>query len=376
MENTLALPKLYKINAKQEIVTWQIEADLDLKMVHVRWKNGTNKEQGHSFDCKDPVTEAERRHKEQIDRKGYSVVIPSKVPDLPMLAQVWGDRKREFERVAIQPKLDGHRCLATNKVLMSRRKERITSVPHIRGILRHLPEGVTLDGELYVHGTPLQTLASYVRRENPHYLHKQIQYHVFDIAVENTPFEERFVALTEIIDELEQQYLRFQQEIMDIPAQMRPELPVAFPIKVVTTTFVDGSTADPEVMALIKDEFKKARQANFEGLMLRNADSEYEFNRRSPNLLKYKEFLDEEFEIVDIQEVSGQMGQFVCKTEEGKIFEVTPAWTHEAKRRLLLNSEYYIGRWLHVTFEKYSNDNIPIPPIGHLTYGSKTERTG
>jgi DNA ligase-1 len=376
MYNSLILPKLYKVDNTQVTVVWSIEADVDLKKVHIRWKKGTGQEQFYSADAEDPIKEAERRHRIQLERKGFSVVPPSKVPNLPMLAQVWKEEHKPFERTAIQPKLDGHRCIASRECLVSRRKERIVSVPHIHNILKHLPEGVSLDGELYVHGVPLQTIASYVRRDTPHHLYKQIEYHVFDIAVDNTPFEERFVALEEIIRDLEDQFDKFTQELLEIPASLRGADFYAFPIKLVETKIIDEPSNLPTTQAWIKKELREAKKAGFEGLMIRNPDSYYEFNKRSSNLLKYKEFLDDEFEIVDVQEVTGTQGQFVCKTPEGRIFEVTPAWTHSAKRKLLTNKEYYIGRFLHVRFEKYSRDGIPIPPVGHLTYATKEERAG
>lgn len=92
--------------------------------------------------------------------------------------------------------------------------------------------------------------------------------------------------------------------------------------------------------------------------------------------------MDGEFEIVDIVEVTGRCGLFVCRTkpnpeipnDTGKIFEANPAWTREAKQRLLKNKEKYIGKWLHVQYETLSLTGVPLKPIGKLTYDSPDER--
>jgi len=378
--NSLKYPKLYKIDSTNQVNWWTIEADSENKKIHISWQRGEGETLYHSEDTDDPEEEARRRVRVQMDRKGYTLGVPATAPKLPMLAQKWSDhlskRVQEFEHIAIQPKLDGHRCVANRNIMLSRRRERVVSVPHIQHVLNNIDPSILLDGELYVHKVPLESLQSFVRRDYPHPDHLIVEYHVFDICNEDLTFTERFDLLEKTIRPLEENYRDYIHSLNDLPRHLRPKVSVNFPIKIVPTTFFRGNSKHPDTISLISEEFRKAKEKGFEGLMIRNADSYYRHNHRSANLLKYKEFEDDEFEIVAVMEVSGGLGLFVCKTAEGNIFDVTPAWTHLARKKLLEKKEEYIGKWLHVTFEKYSVHGIPLKPIGRTTYDSRRERQG
>ena len=68
----------------------------------------------------------------------------------------------------LQPKLDGIRCRAIvegkgNVKLLSSEENEILSVPHINAQLESLKiDKLELDGELYIHGTPFETIESIV----------------------------------------------------------------------------------------------------------------------------------------------------------------------------------------------------------------------
>jgi ATP-dependent DNA ligase len=378
--NIVKFPTLYKIDSSNQVNWWRVEADPDLNKVHIYWQRGDGEAQYHADEHTDPENEARRRTRVQMERKGYTLEIPTKPPQLPMLAQKWDDhyksRSQEFEYIAIQPKLDGHRCVANRSMMLSRRRDRIVSVPHIQHVLSYMDPSILLDGELYIHKVPLQSLQSFVRRDYPHPDYLIVEYHVFDICDEDLTFEERFDLLCKTIKPLQEGYKDYINNIKDLPSYLKPKVSSNFPVKIVPTTFRKGNSKHPDTTDWISQEFRKSIEAGFEGLMIRNADSYYRHDYRSPNLLKYKEFQDEEFIVVDIMEVSGGLGLFVCKTDKGQIFEVTPAWTHPRRKFLLENKESYIGKWLHVTFEKYSLDGIPLKPIGRLTYDSRRERQG
>ena len=76
--------------------------------------------------------------------------------------------------------------------------------------------------------------------------------------------------------------------------------------------------------------------------MLRNINSPYEIDKRSKHLQKYKEFKEDEFEIVNFKEASGNdKGTVVrcCITAEGHKFTVRPKGTREFRRELFKNGE-------------------------------------
>jgi DNA ligase-1 len=105
----------------------------------------------------------------------------------------------------------------------------------------------------------------------------------------------------------------------------------------------------------------------FEGIMLRDINAPYEINKRSKYLQKYKEFVDEEFNIVGFHEGSGnEKGAVVwdCITQSGQPFAVRPRGTFEMRQALYKNAASYIGKQLTVIFQEYSTDGIPRFPVG------------
>jgi ATP-dependent DNA ligase len=85
--------------------------------------------------------------------------------------------------VDVQPKLDGLRCLVSADDLVLRsRGGKIYSMPHIaEQLARILPTGVIADGELYIHGVPLQEIVSLVTRQQ--IMTSTVEFHIFDVLV-------------------------------------------------------------------------------------------------------------------------------------------------------------------------------------------------
>lgn len=378
---------LYKLNNSNSISWWKIEQDVDAhnnpkSSYTISWGNDARTKNNSSLNSNGYNTSSPEKaaaeitsHIEfQINRKGYSETIPTSVPDLPMLAQTWADHidkkgREPFKSVFLQPKLDGIRCIATNNRMITRKSELITSCPHISYILEHLSPEHKLDGELYIHGVDLQTMQSYTSRQRPHRVYKEIEYHVFDYVDTEMPFTERYEALRKIIKELMVIHSDLLSTFESVPEKLRSKtvLSPVCPIKLVTSTFVNCSSHDPRFLPTLKAFHKDAVSVGYEGAIVRNAESTYGLNYRSPDLLKFKDRMDDEFEIIDVVEAYNQMGTFVCKTKEGGIFEATPSWTTDRKRWLLRNKEKVIGKMLTVEFEKYSKDKVPLKPTGKCT---------
>jgi len=152
------------------------------------------------------IQDFESRIEHQETRLGYTKEIPKTRKDRPMLAQTWKDHLRltarnsraEFNSYAIQPKLDGMRCIATNEKMVSRKDDLIVSAPHIAALLSSLDDGIKLDGELYIPNTDLQTIMSFARRTNVHPDYQLLEYHVFDLIDLESTFEQRFFQILEI----------------------------------------------------------------------------------------------------------------------------------------------------------------------------------
>lgn len=115
----------------------------------------------------------------------------------PLLAHIYEPHRVTYP-CYVQPKLNGIRALYQNGSFQSR-----DELPFPKGLLHHLatpllesfgPE-VILDGELYVHGWPLQRINAAVTpvRLQPTEDTLKVEYHVFDRICFQSSFESRFV---------------------------------------------------------------------------------------------------------------------------------------------------------------------------------------
>ena len=372
---------LYKLNNQNKISWWSINPLPENKYV-VQWgKDHTNPEAGLNEQVTDgndkpsPLEDQiQSKINEMIARRGYTRDVPTATPDLPMLAQTYNEFVRlaessqshvqHFEYAYLQPKLDGVRCLATCVSLKSRRNTGITSCPHIEmffeAFVNKFPRwsSYKFDGELYIHGSDLQTVQSAVARKEYHPMFiSHLHYHVFDIVDMERRFHDRLSDLDE-----------FDRDIREFSTYFTPEtnkhwFTNGVPVKTVYTVGTAG-TDHEKFHGDLKKYHSYFMQEGFEGTIIRNAHGYYRPNYRSYDLIKYKEFLDHEFKIVDVVEGKNACAVFVCEVESGKTFRVNPAYTTSRKRQVLRYKENYIDKLLTVKYEKLSREGIPLKPIG------------
>lgn len=357
---------LYKLNNFNTIQWWEIElSGLD---VTINWGSRLPV---RLTDCNDIITlsspeKAEQEYKSriahQIERKGYTETIPTSVPDLPMLAQIYNP-KFQFDEFAVQPKLDGIRCIATKNDMISRRNSQITSSPSIALLLNYLPEEIKLDGELYIPNTPFNTIQSYIMRQTPDPgISKIVEYHIFDVIDIEAPFTERYNAALHMLSILEETYFRIRTTPHH-PLQSHPWFSQHFPFKIVPTNFFNCSSSSPEGQKIIKSEFDAWKGLGYEGAMIRDSSSPYEPNKRSRNLLKYKSYHESEFKIVDIIPGHNDQAVFVCKTGTSTT-NINPKFSHARRRQILKYKHHYIGMWLKVEHEGQNETGKLRCPVG------------
>jgi ATP-dependent DNA ligase len=257
----------------------------------------------------------------------------------PMLAQPLKRVSRvNYKDAVLQFKLDGHRCLVTRvdgKVIAyTRQGKLIPSITHITQELDDiLPEGVTLDGELYHHGTPLQTIGSWIKREQEDT--KKLKYTVYDLMSPD-PYRER---MTEKNNILARYILRDGNPVINVLGDYE---------------YVDTNHTSTL--------FRLARSQGYEGLMLRTNDRGYEAGVRSASLIKLKEFFDEEFKVVDITPSKDGWAVCTCVLDSGRTFMVSAPGDMGAKRKVLEERENYLGKFLTVEYSTLTNDGIPFHP--------------
>ena len=109
-------------------------------------------------------------------------------------------------------------------------------------------------------------------------------------------------------------------------------------------------------------------ETGFEGTMVRSGgDEPYRMKHRSPTLLKYKDFVDDEFEIVGTTEGKGKAeGQAVitCKTKDGKEFSVRCKGTDAYRKEQWKNRKALVGQKLTVQYQNLSDSGTPLFPVG------------
>jgi len=291
-----------------------------------------------STDVDEKEEESEVESKAQSKAKGKG--IHAEVP-LPMLAHDYHKRgKSALFPCFVQPKLDGTRCVGMpGNGLFSRLRKSFPHMEHILSELHQLPPEIILDGELYSSTLTFQEIVGLVKKETLRdgdaEKQRQIQFHVYDI-ITDMPFHNRLANLKHLF-----QRHKFQHLVL-VPTEMC------------------------ESEEKMKEKHAAYVLSGYEGIMLRTKLGVYKHSR-SVDLLKYKEFLDDEYEVVGFEQGQGlEEGCviWVCKTAEEKTFHCRPRGSRESRSELFQNGADYIGKKLTVRFQELTDERIPRFPVG------------
>jgi ATP-dependent DNA ligase len=196
-----------------------------------------------------------------------------------------------------------------------------------------------LDGELYSDTLTFQEIVGLVKRETlkPSDQEKQLQIklYVYDI-INSNPYENRFINL-QLLFRLH----RFKYLVL-------------------------VKTENCENQEQLKQKHSEYVLEGYEGIMLRNKNSSYK-GSRSIDLQKYKEFFDDEYEVIGYQEGQGLEEGCVlwtCITSERKQFSCRPRGSREERQEMFLHGDKYIGKKLSVKYQELTDDGIPRFPVG------------
>lgn len=343
---------LYSRTAKDAVNTWYCFAE-GPEVVTV-WGQEGGQQQTARFTCepknegKKNATTAEQQAVKEVKalyaRKQKEKYSPDRdtagetTRIKPLLAGDWAKHKSKISWPATcQAKLDGVRMLAMwsdGKVVLQSRRGDFYKVEHISKELEtRLPKGLILDGELYIHGTSLQTITSLVRR--PQLESRALQYWVYDTVVEDTPWVKR----------------------MDI----------------LRSFFYDSESVIFHMNRLCKSEEEVIQaqidfvEMGYEGAIVRNHKGLYREGYRSPDLLKVKSFLDGEYKIIGFKVGKGKFENvpvFRCVTEEGKEFDCSPKGTAEDRAQMLKEAPNLTGQFLKVRYFNFTDSGVPHFPVG------------
>ena len=373
-------PVLYHKGSKGDIRQWQVWTEgADIVTEHgqhggklqIARKTATAKNIGKANETS-PVIQAklecEAMYTHKLTRKySLSIVECEERMMLPMLAHSFEKKKHKVEYpVFVQPKLDGVRCLArvigfnddgTSIVQLLTRGGKQWDIPHLAlEISELLPQGgMVLDGEIYLHGKTFQEISKLVKKARPET--KDLEYHIYDIPMfeamdgedekhdheagrVDQPFSLRLLALNGIASEIEHNKLAH--------------------LKVVSTIEVSNEQGVYALQSQMLED-------GYEGAIVRSAKGVYKFGYRSPDLLKVKTFLDDEYKIVGFHAGIGKFETCViweCVTKDGEPFNCVPRGTFEDRREWLENGDKHVGKLLKVTFFEYTDDGLPRFPVG------------
>lgn len=355
---------IYKRTNGGKIQEWTIEVQdnkfrtisgqTDGKKVTSEWTEVQGKNVGRSNEttaAHQAMKEAESKFKKQLE-KHYHLDI--KDCDQAKFVKVMLAHKYEkFDGVYpawSQPKLDGIRCVVNKDGMWTRGGKPILSAPHVHEALRptfDVEPDLVFDGELYAHKLKdnFNKIISLAKKAKPKPEEiaesaEHLEYWMYDIVSSPKEFVARTVDLEAIVKSLGQDCLVYT-----------PTEPVY----------------DQEELDALYGEYLND---GMEGQMIRKGDSLYE-NKRSKFLLKRKEFVDEEFEIISLNEGKGNysgMIKSVTLTDGTVTFDSGIKGAQDFLKDLMDKAAGFVGKQATVRFQNKTPDNIPRFPVVYVLH--------
>ena len=371
MQNIVSLDPLYKRDSKGKVRIWTMEVGfnneneagirtisglVDGQKVTSAWNLTEAKNVGRSNATTAKTQaefEAQAEWTKNVDKDYFVDVnaIDSYTAFKPMLAHDF--TKTPVTSGITQPKLDGIRMVVNTRGLYSRSNKEIVAVPHIAEALADFVKDhptVTLDGELYNHELKdnFQKITSLVRKtvnlgaDELAESKELVQYHIYDMFDSANPD------------------MTFMQRYNWIQKNVHLVNKKAVGIHLVASAICE-TTEEIDVM------YGEYTTAGYEGQMVRQ-DAVYE-NKRSKGLLKRKEFITEEYEVVQVHEGQGNWAGYAkrltLKMADGTTFSSGIRGSQAKLKELLENPNI---DWATCRYFELSNDGVPRFPVT-IDYG-------
>lgn len=280
------------------------------------------------------ISEAKSKHQRKLD-KGYSETLGEGFQFFePMLAKDYKDKETGITypwvitlmnnpkvRKFAQPKLDGLRTINQNGELSSRGGKNFVTCPHLT------QDKVILDGELYNHEFKhdFNAIVSMIKQGKPseedlEHAKKYAQMWVYDFPGKEGVFSERYKAL--------QDWFKTNKN---------PSLKLVETIEI-------KSEDDLKVV------HKRLKALGYEGTIVRFDLADYEKDTRATQLVKYKDFIDEEFKILGYEEGkggrAGTIGKFILQHDKdpNQTFKCNVKGNFDYLRKIWANVDDYVGK--------------------------------
>jgi ATP-dependent DNA ligase len=315
--------------------------------------------------------EVEAMYRKRLEREYHKSIdeIDHKRYTKPEKALKWYEdskkRPTKGSLIGVQPKLDGMRCLASSVGCRSQDGKIIPGAPHITEALKDFHEKYPefeLDGELYNHEfkEDFEGLMSSLKKEpkTPELAQRArnvVQYHVYDIVC-SRPYWEKS---NESDDPFSVGRYQILENIFDIFFEKYGQM---FQLVPMVVTHMDDTG---KVVEDIDDDYI---EQGYEGSIVRvlSDRSGYEAGARR-KMFKVKNFIDDEFPIVEVLEGkgnwSGHAKAIRVQLPNGNICKASVKGDKEYARDLLLKKNEIVGKLATVKYLRYSKKgmlNLPI----------------
>jgi DNA ligase-1 len=375
MKNIITLDALYKRDTKGKLRIWEIQWGytddstvtdpkagtrtvsglVDGQKVTSGWNISLPKNVGkvnETTSLTQAKSEAQSMWDIKAEKEYFNDVLLVDTYDKfkPMLAHDYTKTKVPVTQGWVQPKLDGIRCVVNKDGMWTRSGKAINSCPHIweslKGLMEQNPHYI-LDGELYNHElkADFNKIISLVRKvkSTPADMEEAkslVEYHVYDMFDKSAP-EMSF------INRIKQAYWCKNDYV-----------------KIVTTDYCETQDELDEL-------YSQYTEDGYEGQMVRQ-NTPYE-NKRSKSLLKRKEFITEEYDVVSVEEGKGNWAgyakRFVLKLPNGAEFGAGVRG-NQAQLEELWNSDTK-PTWATLRYFEMTPDGVPRFPVV-IDYGVGT----
>lgn len=361
MNSVKKLNTLYGIDKSGKIKEWNISvSDLgshseilysygytdgkatEYKYIVTNGKNIGKKNETTHFQ--QALSEALSKWNKKKDINGYmeKLELDKDIVYLPMLAQEFNKHSHKLKFPCyVQPKLDGYRMLYNpHTAKMTTRTGKEYTILHNTDMHKQLIQlNMHTDGEFYVHDSTFKFENYGILRKHKvstdmeRKMLNTIEYHIYDIVDSKLTFAERTNSIFNNITQTSN-------------------------IKLVPTYLCENKSD-------IDKWHDKFIDMGYEGSILRNSDGKYMCKYRSYDLLKRKNVDDGEYIIVDYTyetDVSGDNNYliiWICKTADGKLFNVPSKGTRKERTELYKTANKYIGKQLSVQHFGFTAENVP-----------------
>lgn len=293
---------------------------------------------------------------------------------LPMLAKVLEDNKPFDKHGSFlgQYKINGLRCLIgcekTQNDLFnpihltyhSRTGENWTDkiswmdeilLPKLDDVIIDImiEEGAYLDGELYLPGYSVNDINSFVKNTSVPQ-HIMLQYWCYDLCVENYTVQSRnelrhtYCCGVNINFNTKENHLNNKNQFLLLN---------------------DYDVYDFEDAIYHRNKFI---DLGFEGLIIRNPNSEYQFGKRNQSMFKFKKIDDGKFIIIDIksEHKRSDLPLFILRNDiNDELFECSINKSQNEQREILINKDKYVGKYMFVEYrERSGKSKVPFHARG------------